>query len=109
MARLPRKKHRRRTSQRTLGSLLLKRPQTNCRVVASSSEPGIVRAEAEPTNRFSVTRPLRQIIHVRLEVLDDAALVRRCKERAGVRELHRADSGVMRLQDSLEVERQAVP
>lgn len=56
-----------------------------------------------------MARPRRQIIHVRLEVLDDAALVRRGKVRARVRELHRAHGAVVRLQDRLEVEGQAVP
>ena len=48
--------------------------------------------------------PGRQVVHVRLKVLDDAALVCGCEERAVVRELHRADGGVMGLQDRLEVE-----
>ena len=53
--------------------------------------------------------PLRQVVHVWLEILDDPTLVRRCKVRSGVGELHCTDSGVMRLQDSLEIECQAVP
>ena len=53
--------------------------------------------------------PRSQVVHVGLKVLDDAALVCGRQIRAGVRELHRADRVVVRLQDGLEVERQPVP
>ena len=56
-----------------------------------------------------MARPLRQVVHVGLEVLDDAALVCRCKVCTRVRELHGSDRGVVCLKDSLEVECQPVP
>ena len=56
-----------------------------------------------------MTLPCRQVVHVGLEVLDDTALVCRSKESSRVRKLHRSDGGIVRLQDGLEVEGQAVP
>ena len=53
--------------------------------------------------------PLRQVVHVRLEVLDDTTLVSGRKERSRMGKLHCSDGRVMSLQDGLEVERQAIP
>lgn len=53
--------------------------------------------------------PRGQVVHVRLEVLDYAVLVRGREERAGMRKLHRAHRRVVRLQNCLEVEGQAIP
>jgi hypothetical protein len=54
-------------------------------------------------------RPRGQVVHVRLEVLDDAGLVCRRDVGAGVVEGQRADGGVVRLENGLEVEGEAVP
>ena len=53
--------------------------------------------------------PCCQVVHVRLEVLDDATLVCRCQIRTRVREAHGANSIVVGLQDSLEIEGKAIP
>ena len=53
--------------------------------------------------------PCCEIVHIRLKILDDSALVCRCKVEARVRELHRSDCTVMGLENSFEVERQSVP
>ena len=54
-------------------------------------------------------RPCGQVVHVRLKVLDDASLIRRRDVGAGVVESERADGGVVRLQNGLKVEGEAVP
>lgn len=51
-----------------------------------------------------MTGPLRQVVHIGLEILDDTTLVGGRKERPRVGELHCSDSGVVGLQDGLEVE-----
>ena len=56
-----------------------------------------------------MTGPLRQVVHVGLEVLDDAALVCRREECTRMRELHCPDCRVVCLKDSLAVESQPVP
>lgn len=53
--------------------------------------------------------PRRQVIHVWLEIFDDTALISGRKVLPGMRELHRPHGAIMSLQDSLEVERQAIP
>lgn len=53
--------------------------------------------------------PRRQIVHIRLEILDDAGLVGRGEVGPGVCELHGTDGGVVRLKDGLEVEGETVP
>lgn len=54
-------------------------------------------------------RPRSQVVHVRLEVLDDAGLVCRGDVGACVVEGERTDGGVVRLENGLEVEGEAVP
>ena len=56
-----------------------------------------------------MSRPRVQVVHVRLEILDDAALVCRREVGARMRKLEGADGGIVGLQDGLKVERQAVP
>ena len=53
--------------------------------------------------------PGRQVVHVRLEVLDDATLVGRRKVRPGMRELKCPHSGIVGLKNGREVEGQAIP
>ena len=53
--------------------------------------------------------PLRQIVHVWLEILDDTTLVSGRKKCSRMGELHCADGGIMGLQNGLEVECQAIP
>ena len=53
--------------------------------------------------------PRSQVVHVWLKVLDDTALICGGKILPRVAELHRADSAVMRLQDCLKVECEAIP
>ena len=53
--------------------------------------------------------PLRQIVHVWLEILDDTTLVSGRKKCSRMGELHCADGGIMGLQNGLEVECQPIP
>jgi hypothetical protein len=53
--------------------------------------------------------PCGEVVHVGLEILDDAGLVCRRDVGAGVVEGQRTNSGVVRLEDGLKVERQPVP
>lgn len=53
--------------------------------------------------------PSRQVVHIGLEVLDNAALVCRGKICPRMRELKRSHSGIVRLQNSLEVESETIP
>ena len=50
-----------------------------------------------------------QVVHVRLEVLDDAALIGRGEVGAGMGEGHCADGAVVCLEDGFKVEGEAVP
>lgn len=84
-------------------------PHAHGRVVARSGEPCIVRRETEPAHGLPMCRPCSQVVHVRLEVLDDAGLVGRRDVGACVVEGQRADGGVVRLENGLEVEGEAVP
>lgn len=70
-----------RTSQNALLSTLLESPYSNRRIVAGSREPAIVRTEAQTTNSLPMSRPCVQVVHVRLKVLDDAALI--CRREVG--------------------------
>ena len=56
-----------------------------------------------------MTGPLRQVVHVGLEVLDDAGLVRGRQVVTRMAEFEGANCGVVRLEDGLEVEGEAVP
>jgi len=85
------------------------RPDSDRRIVARRRESTVVGAERQPTDGFAVPRPRGQVVHIRLEVLDDAALICRRQVGTGVRELHGPHCAVMRLQDGLEIERQAIP
>jgi hypothetical protein len=53
--------------------------------------------------------PRRQVVHVRLKIFDDPRVVRTRQVRPGMREPHRPDGRVMRLQNCLEIEGEAVP
>lgn len=97
------------TSEHPLFPALLKRPYPDSRIIARSSKSAIIWTEAQPTDGFTVALPCRQVVHVRLEVLDDSALVGGRKVKPRMRELHRTHSAVVCLQDGLEVECQAVP
>ena len=92
-----------------LFSALGEGPDPHGRVVAGRGETRVVRREAEPANGLAVCGPRGQVVHVGLEVLDDAGLVRRRDVGAGVVEGERADGGVVRLENGLKVEREAVP
>lgn len=54
-------------------------------------------------------QPRVQIVHIRLEILDDAALI--CRRKVGTRmgKLKGADGGIMGLQDGFKIERQSIP
>ena len=84
-------------------------PDPHGRVVAGRCETRVVRREAEPANGLAMGRPRGQVVHVGLEVLDDARLVRRRDVGARVIEGERADGGVVRLENRFKVEREAVP
>ena len=89
----------------------LKGPYPYARVVAGGCETTVVWAEADPPDGLSGAGALPggEIVHVGLEILDDAALVRRGEVGAGMGEGEGADGGIVRLEDGLEVEREAVP
>jgi hypothetical protein len=86
---------------------LSKRPYPNAGVIASGSEALVIRAEADSPNGFFRRRssPGFQVVHMRVEVLDNAALVCRYQEGARVVELHRTDGRVVRLKNGFKVER----
>ena len=84
-------------------------PHAHGRVVARSGEPCVVWRETEPAHGLPMCRPRSQVVHVRLEVLDDAGLVGRRDVGACVVEGQRADGGVVCLENGLEVEGEAVP
>ena len=97
------------TRENSLSPAFLKRPDAERRIVACGCETVVVRAEAETADGLAMALPRSQVVHVGLKVLDDAALVCGRQICARVRELHRANRIVVRLQDGLEVERQPVP
>lgn len=97
------------TCQNTLFTTFLERPEPDSRVVARGSKSAIVGTKAQASDGLPVARPRSEVVHIRLEVLDDTTLVRRCKVCPRVREFHGPYCAVMCLQDSLEVESQAVP
>ena len=97
------------TRENSLSPAFLKRPDAERRIVACGRETVVVRAEAETADGLAMALPRSQVVHVGLKVLDDAALVCGRQICARVRELHRANRIVVRLQDGLEVERQAIP
>lgn len=53
--------------------------------------------------------PRRQVIHIRLEILNDPRLIRACEVRSRAGERQSTDGAVVCLEDRLEVEREAVP
>jgi hypothetical protein len=56
-----------------------------------------------------VTIPRRQIVHVGLKIFYNAALVCRSQVRPRVCKRNRTNSGVVRLEDRLEVESEPIP
>lgn len=98
-----------RTSQYAFLSALFKIPYSNGRIVARSRKPAIVWTETQSTNSLPMSRPCIQVVHVRLKVLDDTALI--CRREVGTRmcKLKGTNGRIMGLQDSLKVERQTVP
>jgi hypothetical protein len=70
-------------------------------IITSRCEALIIRAEGNTANRFSVTVPHDQVVHVRLEILDNAGLVCRNQVRTIVGKLESADSSVMRLGEAI--------
>lgn len=65
-----------RTSENTFLAALFERPYPDGRVIACGSELTIIRTEAQTPDSLAVPLPRSEVIHVRLEVLDDPALVR---------------------------------
>ena len=92
-----------------LFAALGKGPHAHGRVVARSGEPRVVWRETEPAHGLPMCRPRSQVVHVRLEVLDDTGLVGRRDVGACVVEGQRADGGVVCLENGFEVEGEAVP
>jgi hypothetical protein len=82
-----------------------KRPDAHGRVVAGRGETLVVWRETESTYGLSVCGPRGEIIHVGLEILNDAGLIGGRDVGAGVVEGQRAYGGVVRLEDGFEVER----
>ena len=92
--------------QHTFKATLSKRPYPNTRIIASSSEALVIRAKTDAPDSFLGRRPSPsfQVVHVRVKVFDDAALVCRYQEGAGVVEFHGADGRVVCLEDGFKVE-----
>ena len=86
-----------RTSQHALLSTLLESPYSNGRIIARSRKPTIVWTESQPTNSLPMPRPRIQVVHVRLKVLDDPALVCRREVGARMRKLEGTDGGIVGL------------
>mmetsp|Transcript_6660 Transcript_6660/g.20255 ORF Transcript_6660/g.20255 Transcript_6660/m.20255 type:complete len:241 (-) Transcript_6660:68-790(-) len=84
-------------------------PHLHAAVVRTADELVVGRTEGEVTHRLSVTLPRLDVVHVRLPVLDHAAIVRRNQPVIVVTPLHGTQSSVVRLQNGLKVERDAVP
>ena len=78
-------------------STLGERPDAHGRVVAGCGEALVVGRETETTHSFSMCGPCREVVHVRLEILDDPRLVCGRDVGAGVVEGQCADGGVVRL------------
>ena len=90
-------------------SRFLKRPNFHCAVVTCAHEPAVVGTEAEVANSFPMRRKNLQVVHVGLKVLDHASLIGREDPGARFGVLQGANCVVVRLQNRLKVERQAVP
>ena len=97
------------SSEDALFTALGERPDPHGRVVAGRGETLVVWREAEPANGLAMGRPRGQVVHVGLEVLDDAGLVRRRDVGAGVVEGERPDGGVVRLENCFKVKSEAIP
>jgi len=92
-------------SQNTFLSGLRERPDAHDLVVARCSEARIAWRETWFTYGLSIRGPRSEVIHVGLEILDDAGLMGGRDVGASVIEGQRADGGVMRLEDGFKVER----
>lgn len=85
--------------ERAFLSALFESPNLDGRVIASRGKPSIIWTEAQASYGFPRARPLPggQVVHIGLEVFDDAALVRGCEVSTGMGELHSTYPGIMRL------------
>lgn len=94
------------TCKDTLHPAFLERPDSDTRVITRCGKTTVIWAEAETPNGLpgSRTLPRRQIVHIGLEVLDDAALICGCKVRSRVRKCKRANRGVVGLKDGFKIE-----
>jgi hypothetical protein len=96
-------------SKDTFLAALRKGPDAHGRVVTSGGEAVIVGRKTESAYGFAMCRPRGEVVHVRLEILDDSGLVCGRDIGASMVEGECADGGIVGLQDCLEIERQPVP
>ena len=96
-------------SKDTFLAALRKGPNAHGRVVTGSGKAVIIGRKTQSAYGFAMCGPRSEVIHVRLEILDDPGLV--CGRDIGpsMVEGECADGGIVRLQDCLEIERQPVP
>ena len=97
------------TSKDTFLAALRKGPNAHGRVVTGGGEAVIVGRETESAYGFAMCRPCGEVVHVRLEILDDSGLVCRRDIGASMVEGECANGCIVGLQDCLEIERQPVP
>ena len=93
----------------TLLAAFCERPDAHGRIVTGSREALVIWREAESAYGLTMCRPRSEVVHVRLEILDDSGLVCRSDIGAGVIEGEGTDSGIVRLKNGLKVERQTIP
>lgn len=97
------------TSQNPFFPTFLKSPYPNGGIITSGGKPSIVRTPTQSSNGFSVPLPSSKVIHIRLEILDHATLVRGSQVCPRMGELECSHGSVMSLKDRFKVERQAIP
>ena len=93
----------------TFLTALCKGPNAHGRVVTRGGEAVIVGRKTESAYGFAMCGPRGEVVHVRLEILDDSGLVCGRDIGASMVEGECADGGIVGLQNCLEIERQTVP
>lgn len=85
------------TSKNTFFAALRKRPNAHGRVVTGGGEAVIVGRKTESAYCFAMCGPRGEVVHVRLEILDDSGLVCGRDICASMVEGERADGGIVSL------------
>lgn len=84
-------------SENAFFAALRKRPNAHGRVVTGSCEAIIIGRKTEPAYSFAMCRPRGEVVHVRLEILDDSGLVCGRDIGASMVEGECADGGIVSL------------